>query len=281
MERVGNGSCWLGFGTERCCRRYAGGGGAASCSLGGRTFFLARSHATTAGQSDLPTLPLRFQTSDPRQPPAAAGVPPTLTWHAHSTAGEAHLHPSISLHPQLMRNLLLSCPCRSLAKASGVAFLFNFRMGVGITLGGGRGFVMSRLPNGGWSAPLFITVDQGERTALSLLWCLSARCTVICYALSQRRLSSELPPCLLASGGTASRLRCRTLMLFCLPSRIQLVMPWPLSACLGLLPSHLGRPMQGCRTHSSLPWRCLQSAWASRWACRRSSRSLCWTSRTW
>ncbi|KAI7843180.1 hypothetical protein COHA_003163 [Chlorella ohadii] len=49
---------------------------------------------------------------------------------------------------------------KSLANASGVAFLFNFRMGVGITLGGGRGFVMSRLPNGGWSAPLFITVDQ-------------------------------------------------------------------------------------------------------------------------
>ena len=39
--------------------------------------------------------------------------------------------------------------------------MFNFRMGVGITLGGGHGFVMARLPSGGWSAPLLIMVDQG------------------------------------------------------------------------------------------------------------------------
>jgi sodium-coupled neutral amino acid transporter 10 len=49
---------------------------------------------------------------------------------------------------------------QSLVNASGVAFMCSFRMGVGITLGGGRGFVMGRLPDGRWSAPLFLMVDQ-------------------------------------------------------------------------------------------------------------------------
>ena len=82
---------------------------------------------------------------------------------------------------------------RALAKATGVAFMFNFRMGVGITLGGGHGFVMARLPNGGWSAPLLIMVDQG-----ALLFDLA------CICVRERRWHTSMEcECCVGAGAAA------------------------------------------------------------------------------
>jgi lipid-binding SYLF domain-containing protein len=65
-----------------------------------------------------------------------------------------------------MTTIMLSLPA---PVAQGVLFIRSLKMAVGIVGERGHGFLVARLPDGGWSAPSFVTL-----TGAGLGWSLGA-----------------------------------------------------------------------------------------------------------